>query len=100
MADDPLPGRAGEHKPAPNLGLTLVAIFLCFSLAMAGATMLVEGLGRQDFGWVRYFGAVSWSVRPVAFAAVTVMYLAATVVPAWGVLVLIARFRRGWSGRA
>ena len=100
MAENPLRGRTNGSPERPAYGLTFLAIFLCFSLSMAGLSMLIEGLGRQDFGWVRHFGAVSLADRPVAFAAVTVSYLAATIVPAWGALVLIARVRRSWSAKS
>lgn len=99
MDEDPLSGYPGKPKAAPRNGITLLAIFLCFSLTTAGASMLVEGLARQSFGWIRYFGAVSLPERPIAFAAVAVTYIAATIVPAWGMLVLGARLRRGWSAR-
>lgn len=89
MTDGPASRSAGKPVPAP--GLTLIGAFLCASLAMAGATALFEGMTSGNFGWVRHFGAVSFAARPVAFTAVTFMYLAATLVTARGAFVLVSR---------
>lgn len=84
----------GDGGKPPGTLATLIGVYLCAMLALAGAGALVDGLSQGSFGRVRNFGVATLADRPVVFALVALCYLAATLVTAWGAWALLTRLRR------
>ena len=83
-----------SYKQRPSIGLSLMGAYLCFIIAASGANILVEGLTSGSYGWIRNVGAVTLADRPVAFAAVTIMFLTPTFAASWGIISLLSRIWR------